>query len=117
MNYIDLNNITETHVEGNWTVEATSGPGMPSNAFASIHSIAIQKHAFTAQNGKEISGKFMFCRENEIVYNPQLKFYQHNEEVGNAIITRLYSDIENNKPFYKLTLYFTTGLELILHKI
>ncbi|MCW3075982.1 MAG: hypothetical protein JWO32_591 [Bacteroidetes bacterium] len=116
MNYIDLNHITQAHVEGIWTVEAMNGPGLAHSTFSAIHRIAIQKNAFTAQNGKEISGQFIFCRENEIVYNPQLKFYQHNKEVGNAIITRLYSDIENNKTCYKLTLYFSTGLELILQK-
>ncbi len=55
-------------------------------------------------------------REKEIIYNPQLIFYVNNSEIANAIITRLYSENDGNKKIYKLTLYFTTGLELVLHK-
>jgi hypothetical protein len=56
-------------------------------------------------------------REEEIIYNPQLFFYINKDYTANAITTRLFTETTDKSVIYKLTLYFTSGLELVLHKI
>lgn len=76
----------------------------------------MDKDSFTLQNGEEVKGKLTLARETKIIYNPQLKFYNNNEVIANAIITRLTHEEVMGKEIHKLTLYFSTGLELVLHK-
>ncbi|RYZ20634.1 MAG: hypothetical protein EOO16_16025 [Chitinophagaceae bacterium] len=117
MHYIDLNAITEEHVRGNWEVASrVVNPESQQSLFADVRIIEIQPDHYRSVNGKERKGMWQVVREEEIIYNPQLKFFIDGVEVGNAIITRLRFDQAENGNVYKLTLYFHTGLELMLQK-
>jgi hypothetical protein len=117
MHYIDLNAITEEHVRGNWEVQSRVVNSVSQdNIFSDVRIIEIQPDYYRSVNGKERHGKWQVLREEEIIYNPQLKFFIEGKEVGNAIITRLRCEQAANGEVYKLTLYFHTGLELVLQK-
>ncbi|RYZ52751.1 MAG: hypothetical protein EOP49_08870 [Sphingobacteriales bacterium] len=116
MHYIDLNDITEEHVCGKWEVHSRAVNGSAANLFADIREIEIRPGYYRSVNGKERVGNWQVVREEKIIYNPQLKFFINEEQVGNAIITRLLSEKNFNGEVFKLTLYFNTGLELLLHK-
>lgn len=117
MHYVDLNAITEDHIRGNWEVQSrVVNNESENNLFADIRIIEIQPDHYRSVNGKERKGEWQVLREEEIIYNPQLKFFIEGEEVGNAIITRLRFEQEESGNVYKLTLYFHTGLELVLHR-
>jgi hypothetical protein len=118
MYYIDLNSITEADIRGKWQVqERVLTSNSENNLFADVRIIEIEPDYYRSINGKERKGEWIVLREAEIIYNPQLKFYIEGHEVGNAIITRLRYDPIDNGNLFKLTLYFDTGLELILHKL
>ncbi len=117
MNYVDLNAISEQHLEGTWEVKnrlinTNSSP----NHFIDVRLIELDGCQYRSINGKERKGEWRIIRENEIIYNPQIKFFINQEQVGNAIITRLQSDQDQKGDVYRLTLYFSNGLELILQK-
>lgn len=115
---IDLNAIKEADVYGKWEVqERMVNNSSQGNLFSDIRIIEIEPTHYRSINGKERQGRWAVVRENEVIYNPQLKFYIDGEEVGNAIITRLRYDPVANGNLYKLTLYFSTGLELVLHRL
>lgn len=115
MHYIDLSAITEEHVRGNWEVQSRLvNSDSQDNFFADVRLIEIQPDYYRSVNGKERKGEWQVLRDEEIIYNPQLKFFINGEEVGNSIITRLRYEQEGNGDVYKLTLYFSTGLELVL---
>ncbi|MDB5253590.1 MAG: hypothetical protein JWP27_2759 [Flaviaesturariibacter sp.] len=117
MHYIDLNAITEEHIRGHWQVNSRVVNSDSKNSlFADVRIIEIQPDHYRSVNGKERTGKWQVMREEEIIYNPQLKFFIDGDEVGNAIITRLRYEQEEGGEVYKLTLYFHTGLELVLHR-
>jgi hypothetical protein len=117
MHYIDLNEITEEHVRGNWQVQSrVVNTDSEANLFADVRIIEIQPDYYRSLNGKERRGQWKVMREEEIIYNPQLKFFIEGVEVGNALITRLRYEKEELTEVYKLTLYFNTGLELILER-
>ena len=115
---IDLNAIQETDVYGKWEVqERVVNNSSQSNLFVDVRVIEIEPNLYRSINGKERKGNWTVIREKEVIYNPQLKFFIDGEEVGNAIITRLRYDPIANGNLYKLTLYFSTGLELVLHRL
>jgi len=117
MHYIDLNAITEEHLRGNWTVQnRVVNSASANNLFSDVRLIEIQPDCYRSVNGRERRGNWQVLRENEIIYNPQLRFFIEGEEVGNAIITRLRYDQNVSGDIYQLTLYFHTGLELTLHR-
>lgn len=117
MRYIDLEQITETHLHGEWVVyNRVVNTNSQENLFADVKVIEIRPAEYRSMNGKERIGKWSVIREREIIYNPQLQFFIDGQQVGNAIITRLQADTSPSGEVHKLTLYFSTGLELILHK-
>ncbi len=117
MTNIDLNSIDAEHLKGTWEVKNRHlNNNAAQNVFADIRLIEIDGTKYKSVNGKERRGEWLMIKEQEIIYNPQLKFFLDNQQVGNAIITRLLSDKDDNGEVYKLTLYFSNGLELILHK-
>lgn len=117
MHYIDLNAITEEHVHGEWEViNRVINSGSNANLFADIRFIELRPDHYRSINGRERKGHWNVVRENEIIYNPQLRFSIEGQPVGNAIITRLLTERDGLGEVYKLTLYFNTGLELMLHR-
>ncbi|RYY90817.1 MAG: hypothetical protein EOO15_00980 [Chitinophagaceae bacterium] len=116
MHYIDLNLITEEHICGTWEVFSKTLNGSMANVFADIRRIDIQPGHYRSVNGRERTGEWSVFREKDIIYNPQLKFFVEGEQVGNAIVTRLMLERAMVGEVHKLTLYFNTGLELVLHK-
>ena len=69
------------------------------------------------EGSKNESGKWEMFKETEIIYNPQLNFtFSSEEETLNAIITRYREDDEPDYLSLKMTLYFTSGLELVLER-
>ncbi|MBC7425757.1 MAG: hypothetical protein H7321_04395 [Bacteroidia bacterium] len=117
MENIQLNNITKDHVYGKWEVKERINKSNQENVFNSIKLIEIENGLYKSNNGRENSGKLLLIRETEIIYNPQLVFFINEDKIASAIITRLFSESSGDKKYHYLTLYFTTGLELILQKI
>ena len=69
------------------------------------------------ENGGLETGKWEIFKETEIIYNPQLNFtFSPDTETLNAIITRFREDDEADHISRKVTLYFTSGLELVLEQ-
>jgi hypothetical protein len=117
MENIDLKIITEEHVSGRWkVVNQVLNPFSQDSLFTDIQAIEIINGNYKSINGKISSGKLELLFETEIIYNPQLKFYENEQEVENAIITRLYKESNGKNKISNLILYFTTGLELVLQK-
>lgn len=118
MENIHLDSITETHLKGTWEVkEWVVNNSSQTSQFTNISHLEIANGIFKSINGKECTGKLVLVREKEIIYNPQLVFHINKDEAENAIITRLFLDNEGKQKTYNLTLYFSTGLELVLRKI
>lgn len=117
MENFNLNIITEEHIAGKWEVIERAIPA-PSeiSALSTIDHLEIDKGIFKYVNGKKCKGKLALVHETDIIYNPQLLFYIKENQVENAIITRLYSENNGKQETFYLTLYFTTGLELVLQK-
>ena len=113
---IDLKLITPDHLKGYWSVSDRTINKTNIDQFSSINVLDFQNNFFRSVNGKITEGEYEIFRESEIIYNPQIKFYSNNSEIANAIITRLFIEELNNKFIHKLTLYFSSGLELILKK-
>lgn len=116
MKNIDLSVITSDHVVGDWEVDYRSLSSGKTDVFTDIRLIIMKNEFYQLVNGKTIKGQWEVFRENEIIYNPQLKFFKEGQEIGNAIITRLCEQEIGEKKFYRLTLYFASGLELVLKK-
>lgn len=117
MEHIDLNQITEEHLVGEWVVKERYSSNTPSdNPFSCCRIIQIEKENYKTINGKIRNGKFMIFREKELIYNPQVKFSELKSIESNAIITRLFIEKVEGIRKYNLTIYFTNGLELILQK-
>jgi hypothetical protein len=118
MENISLNIISEDHIFGHWEVkDRIVNPQNKHLHFSSISNLELKKGVFISYNGKKSTGKFKMVREEEIIYNPQLFFYINKDYTANAITTRLFTETTDKSVIYKLTLYFTSGLELVLHKI
>ena len=76
MHYIDLNAITEDHLRGVWEVQLRVVTNDNKNTlFADVRTIEIQPDHYRSVNGKECRGQWKVFREEEIIYNPQLKFF------------------------------------------
>jgi hypothetical protein len=118
MPYIDLNLVTLQHLVGDWLIETRlyNKPGV-NHHFRNINHLLLETTGqFMARNGTEVAGTWEMKKENEIIYNPQVSFYQENENIGKAIVTRLLEQTESATTIYRLTLYFTNGMELVLKK-
>lgn len=119
MRYLDLNILTVSHLFGSWEVlERPGGTGTDNSVFASCSQVTFNESGDVMIGGsKNVSGKWQMFKENEIIYNPQLNFtFSADEETLNAIITRYREDDEPTYLSLKMTLYFTSGLELVLER-
>ncbi|HSI90143.1 MAG TPA: hypothetical protein VK927_03455 [Adhaeribacter sp.] len=114
MSYFKLDEVTEEHLEGFWRVKSRQmSLNSVGNIFADFKCIRFQKKSFTARNGKRRKGTWEIIREQEVIYNPQVKFHIGKTVIINSIITNL---MEVSSTGLKLILYFDTGLELVLEK-
>lgn len=113
-NNIGFNEINEGHIHGDWRVEIRfkSLDKAYTHFFESNYFQFCESGLFICVNGKRISGTWVMMREIEMIYNPLIAFFEDGKQIAKAIITRLIT----NASVYKLTLYFSTGLELILEK-
>jgi hypothetical protein len=117
MHYIDLKEIGKEHIYGTWDVLSRHiNAASQTNVFSDVRIIEMESEGYRSINGKERAGNWDVIRENEVIYNPQLKFFIEGVQVGKAIITRLVAKKLFNDEVYNLTLYFNSGLELILQK-
>lgn len=120
MTNINLNDVNEDHLFGEWKVETRFNiENDTSNIFSKNNRLIFSKTFYKAINGTQESGAWEIIMKTGIIYNPQLVFYKENILIAKAIITRLMimqEDIKKYKKDYILTLYFTNGLELILNK-
>ncbi len=118
---IGLNDITEEHLLGEWSVENRFNITKDtSNIFSKNNRLVLNNNSYNAINGLNVMGNWEIHMKTEIIYNPQLTFYVEKQLIAKAIITRLMisrEDQSNNNAAYILTLYFTNGLELILNKL
>lgn len=109
MNF-NLSQIKKEDILGDWQVE-TRHINQSGNLFENIKSLELKENCYKSVNGKIIDGSWKFFIQNEIIYNPQLIFFLGEELINRAIITRLYLD---KSSFFRMFLYFQSGLELIL---
>ena len=119
MRYLDLNIVTVSHLFGSWEVlERPGGTVSDTSVFASCTRITFKESGdVEVEGGRTETGKWEMFKETEIIYNPQLIFnFRPEEETINAIITRYREDDEENHHSLKVTLYFTSGLELVLER-
>jgi len=117
MKYIDLNSITTDHVLGKWEViDRVVNTASQGSMFSDIKIIELRPDSYTSINGKKLTGEWEVSRNSSVIYNPQLRFFIDDTEVGKAIITRLLHEIDEDDKKSKLTLYFNTGIELIMTK-
>jgi len=117
--YKDLNTIIEEDLLGNWEMDQVFiNQSIENNLLIQQRLIALLiNNVLQLISEKEIEGKWFLLKQFDIIYNPQVKFELNQKEIGNAIITRFYDTTENSVIIRKLTLYFDTGLELILKKL
>lgn len=116
MKNVDLKDIDQEIITGHWKVYRRVKNNDTKDYFSDINILDLGKNVFRSVNGKITEGQWKVFRENEIVFNPQIKFLQNDNELANAIITRLFEEEFAGQKLQKLTLYFITGLELILQK-
>jgi hypothetical protein len=117
--YLDLNILTVNHLFGSWEVnERPSGTDADTSVFASCRKVTFKESGDILVEGESNeTGKWEMFKETEIIYNPQLNFtFKPEEEVLNAIITRYREDEETGNLSLKVTLYFNSGLELVLER-
>lgn len=118
MPYIELNDITEQHLHGRWEVESRfiNAPDIVS-PFATHYRMDFSaRGSCTFRNGNETEVRWELGREEEVIYNPRVKFFLGDQEIGSAIITRLMVSEEPQYINTRLTLYFSSGTELVLKK-
>ena len=101
---------------GTWQVENRFNNRDSDLVFGNNYYLIFESDSYTSRNGHEVKGRWTLTKEQEFIYNPQVNFFQENDTIGNAIITRFLETEENNQIIYRLTLYFTNGLELILKR-
>lgn len=118
MRYLDLNILTAQHLFGSWNVLERPGSATDASVFATCTQVVFEVSGdLEVQNGSSQRGKWEIFKETEIIYNPQLNFtFKGQEEVLNAIITRYREDDEEGYVSRKVTLYFNSGLELVLEQ-
>lgn len=117
MIYLDLNAITAEDLLGKWVVsERFEGHSQAEEIFArSTDLILMANDKLKTINDETISGKWHLFRETEIIYNPQLRFsFNKTDQDFKAMITRLSEAEADDEITRTLTLYFTSGLELVL---
>ena len=92
--------------------------GTDDSVFASCSGVTFNESGdLMVEGNKNVSGKWEMFKEDEIIYNPQLNFnFNPEEETLNAIITRYREDDEPTYLSLKMTLYFNSGLELVLER-
>jgi hypothetical protein len=109
---IGMDEISETHLWGAWAIENRFiNKNKHEEIFLSCSDLFFSKDGtFETADPAKAGGFWRMTREAELVYNPQLFFFRTEAPIAQAIITRLFTD----NTVYKLTLYFSTGLELNL---
>ena len=119
MRYLDLNIISAEHLLGSWDVlERPSGRVSDTSEFATCEQVVFQDNgSVVVKNSAVKTGSWELFKETEIIYNPQLNFtFTAEEGIINAIITRFREDEEEDYLSRKVTLYFNTGMELVLEQ-
>jgi hypothetical protein len=117
MRYINLSDITEAHLTGLWYVEDRIVTKNEINLFKSSKKLELTSEGFyKSTNGETLIGNWFIQKENTLINNPLIQFYRDEQSIGEAMVTRLFWEVENNLFIHRLTIYFTTGLELILIK-
>lgn len=118
MKYLDLNTLPARLLHGTWkTMELFPGSNPGDSFFLYTSTLILQPNGtFNSLNGREVTGKWEMFRETEIIYNPQLNFFTDQPEPQNAIITRFREDSKNETTIYQMTIYFDSGLELVLER-
>lgn len=111
---IGLGEINEKHLLGTWIIEERFiNKNKHEEIFLNCNNLAFfEDGIFKALHCSESSGLWTMIREVELIYNPQVIFFYEEKQIAKAIITRLFTD----NIICKLTLYFSTGLELNLQK-
>jgi hypothetical protein len=89
---------------------------MGESYFEHSQQLQLKDGIYRATNGKEINGNWKIRREPELIYNPLIQFFIDQQLIEEAMITRLFFEKEEDALIYRLTIYFSTGLELVLSK-
>jgi hypothetical protein len=115
MKSLAFNEIKQAHLIGTWHVQSRLlSKSDPASIYATSDKHELSGNGnYKVTNGTQVVGTWSIFSEDEIIKNPLIKLTVNNETT-NAIITLLkYSDDDKSA---QLTLYLSTGLELVLKK-
>lgn len=116
MQAIELKNIDIDHLLGNWRVQSRIlSKSDPNHIFATAQSHHFQENGiYKIMDTIEVPGKWSISNKDSILRTPLIQFTLPDHGAINGIITRLlYSADRRNA---QLTIYLSTGLELVLIK-
>ena len=115
MGDFDLQALAESELYGDWVVFRRLG-NLEQNTF--LHSALLRfQPGNLFQTGDGARGTWCTFKETELIYQPQLSIEVDGHPKAHAIITRLYLIPGPPGLTKKLTLYFTSGLELMLETV
>jgi len=115
MYYIDFNEITDEHIEGEWRVHSRAfNQSDLKSVFATADNHEFLKGGLLRINNYEHgTGRWSIKRNDDLVKRPYLSF-EIDGEKADALITRL--SYTPDKKRSQLNIYFSTGLELVLFR-
>jgi hypothetical protein len=114
MTEVNLTQITEGNLLAHWRI-VSRYPSQGINAvFKESTSVNLSQGEYCSGDGLEAKGQWMLIKDDTIIFHPQIKFFRDKKVVGHAIITRLYSFPRKDTRQHRLTLYFSTGQEVLL---
>lgn len=112
---VNLKDIKPDHLIGCWRVQCqVLSKSDPDSLFVSAkeHTF-LENGIYALLNGKETLGTWNLTTEDELIKNPLLEFIVNDHKEKAIITLLLYSE---DKKFAQLTIYLSTGLELVLLK-
>lgn len=115
MYYIDFNEISDEHLEGEWRVQnrVLSRSDVKSIFATAERHVFLKDGVLKLDGGTEKTGSWSIKRNDDLVKRPYLTF-ELGDEKAEALITRL--SYTPDKSRHQLNIYFSTGLELVLLK-
>lgn len=116
MQAIELRNIETDHLLGNWRVQSRIiSRSDPAHIFATAESHHLHENGFyKIRDSIEIPGKWSINNKDSILRNPLIQFTLPDHGTINGIITKFICSADRRNA--QLTIYLSTGLELVLLK-
>jgi hypothetical protein len=116
MQAIELKNIDIEHLLGNWRVQSRIlSKSDPAHIFATAQFHHFHENGiYKIRDTVEVPGKWSISNKDSILRTPLIQFTLPDHGTTNGIITRLICSADRKTA--QLTIYLSTGLELVLIK-